>query len=496
MSRLLLRRAGGPPGLSAPPVRLGHSPPPSQLTLGSRICAAAGSLELLAAGSVQRAVAPPLPPPSQPQALPSSHEVSGSLGVRAGSRMGSQGSSHSSQSLPPTPPSTQITLPPAITEQQPGVSSVAPSLAMMPAVTPSGAEVLFSPITALSQPLVPPPPPAPERSRARRGRSSSSSSSRESRRRHGSHRHRSRRRSGDSAWSRRSRSSRWRSPSSSEGSVAASGESVRRVRVQRNRRTSGRSSRAQSLVLAPSLQPEVPVPGPAVAPIPPPSGIPILSPGSGTGGPGMPPAPVGFGGQQLMSLVRSSVSPATWQTHGNSWVQWWGIVGERDVGARDDLRLEVTVEWLLYLRSLRVSAAVAQRRLSGIAFHFKLRGWSDVTKHFVIRQALKGWRKEYVSRESRRPVSFGLLGKLISLLPQVCSSPFEVSLFSGSFSLAFFAALRVVEIGVQAVGPVVLVVHAGGNDIGSVPLLELLTLMRSDLERFPSFFREGGCVRA
>ncbi|XP_044136651.1 uncharacterized protein LOC122928152 [Bufo gargarizans] len=160
----------------------------------------------------------------------------------------------------------------------------------------------------------------------------------------------------------------------------------------------------------------------------------------------MPPAPVGFGGQQLMSLVRSSVSPATWQTHGNSWVQWWGIVGERDVGARDDLRLEVTVEWLLYLRSLRVSAAVAQRRLSGIAFHFKLRGWSDVTKHFVIRQALKGWRKKYVSRESRRPVSFGLLGKLISLLPQVCSSPFEVALFSGSFSLAFFAALRVSEL--------------------------------------------------
>ncbi|XP_044130369.1 uncharacterized protein LOC122923581 isoform X2 [Bufo gargarizans] len=49
---------------------------------------------------------------------------------------------------------------------------------------------------------------------------------------------------------------------------------------------------------------------------------------------------------------------------------------------------------------------------------------------------------------------------------------------------------QVVEIGTQAVGPVVLVVHAGGNDIGSVPLLELLTLMRADLERFPSFFRE------
>ncbi|XP_040271179.1 uncharacterized protein LOC120986584 isoform X2 [Bufo bufo] len=49
---------------------------------------------------------------------------------------------------------------------------------------------------------------------------------------------------------------------------------------------------------------------------------------------------------------------------------------------------------------------------------------------------------------------------------------------------------QVVEIGTQAIGPVVLVVHAGGNDIGSVPLLELLTLMRADLERFPSFFRE------
>lgn len=39
-------------------------------------------------------------------------------------------------------------------------------------------------------------------------------------------------------------------------------------------------------------------------------------------------------------------------------------------------------------------------------------------------------------------------------------------------------------------GPVVLVVHAGGNDIGLLRMDELLTLMRADFERIPGFFQE------
>ncbi|XP_044158605.1 uncharacterized protein LOC122944427 isoform X3 [Bufo gargarizans] len=49
---------------------------------------------------------------------------------------------------------------------------------------------------------------------------------------------------------------------------------------------------------------------------------------------------------------------------------------------------------------------------------------------------------------------------------------------------------EVVEIGRRSVGPVILVLHAGGNDLCSQRMLELMALMRSDLERFPAFFPE------
>lgn len=37
---------------------------------------------------------------------------------------------------------------------------------------------------------------------------------------------------------------------------------------------------------------------------------------------------------------------------------------------------------------------------------------------------------------------------------------------------------------------VILLIHAGGKDIGSVRMDELITLMCADLERIPGFFRQ------
>lgn len=47
---------------------------------------------------------------------------------------------------------------------------------------------------------------------------------------------------------------------------------------------------------------------------------------------------------------------------------------------------------------------------------------------------------------------------------------------------------EVVFISRWAQGPVVLVLHVGGNDLGSVPTGELMMFMKADLARFSSFF--------
>lgn len=147
-----------------------------------------------------------------------------------------------------------------------------------------------------------------------------------------------------------------------------------------------------------------------------------------------------------MHMVRSSLAPATWTGYGKAWEEWLSLADGRRVDASDAVRLEVTVDYFLRLREQGVSAAVAQRRLAGISFNFKLRGWVDITKNFVLRQALKGWRREVVRRDCRRPISFSLLIQLLEATASCCSSAYEAVLFQACFCLAFFAALRVGEL--------------------------------------------------
>ncbi|CAJ0965218.1 unnamed protein product, partial [Ranitomeya imitator] len=47
---------------------------------------------------------------------------------------------------------------------------------------------------------------------------------------------------------------------------------------------------------------------------------------------------------------------------------------------------------------------------------------------------------------------------------------------------------EIVRIARVASSPAIVVIHAGGNDLASSPLAELLTLIRSDMDKFPSFF--------
>lgn len=147
-----------------------------------------------------------------------------------------------------------------------------------------------------------------------------------------------------------------------------------------------------------------------------------------------------------MSLVGSSVAPATWAGHGKSWDEWMALLGDRTLPRDRETLLGITLSYMINLREKGVSASVAQRKLAGVRFHLLLRGRLDVTKDFIIRQSLKGWKKERVVRESRRPVSFSLLNKLLGILAELCVSAFEVALFRASFTLAFFGALRVGEL--------------------------------------------------
>ncbi|KAM8960554.1 uncharacterized protein RCH25_036277 [Pelodytes ibericus] len=84
--------------------------------------------------------------------------------------------------------------------------------------------------------------------------------------------------------------------------------------------------------------------------------------------------------------------------------------------------------------------------MSAVAAYFKFSGDPDVTKEFLVRQALRGYRRGFKQLDSRRPVTFSILLRILEALPLVCSSPFENVLFALAFSWAFFGAFRVGEL--------------------------------------------------
>lgn len=135
--------------------------------------------------------------------------------------------------------------------------------------------------------------------------------------------------------------------------------------------------------------------------------------------------------------------------------------------ASDDPEVENAVLYFI-IRDFEkgISAAAINRELAGLAFLFKWQGRRDHTKDFWLRQAVKGYRKEYKQRDGRRPVSFEMLKQLMLSLEMVCRSIYERVLFKAAFALAFFGALRVSEL----VSPSKAI--PGGLMHGEVKLLE------------------------
>ncbi|XP_056407274.1 uncharacterized protein LOC130298362 isoform X1 [Hyla sarda] len=185
---------------------------------------------------------------------------------------------------------------------------------------------------------------------------------------------------------------------------------------------------------------------PAVVPAQMVPGLPEVVPNCRAGGSVMPAFGLGPSDRRLMPLLKSSMAASTWSGHGKAWADWCLLVAGRNVAECLDTRLAVTVDYLLLLRSANLSALVARRRLSGVSFYFRLLGWEDVTKRFLIQQSLKGWQRTHVRKDLRRPVSYALLVSLLQAAASCCSSAFEATLYSAAFCVAFFGALQVGEL--------------------------------------------------
>lgn len=105
------------------------------------------------------------------------------------------------------------------------------------------------------------------------------------------------------------------------------------------------------------------------------------------------------------------MSAATWSAYSKVWKKW------QDLLARVGVKM-VSMEYpaVLYLICLnfeqRVSVSAINRKLAGLVFLFKIWDVQDFTKTFLVWQALKGYRRGFRNRDSRRLVIFSILQDL------------------------------------------------------------------------------------
>ncbi|KAM3921505.1 uncharacterized protein RB166_010897 [Leptodactylus fuscus] len=145
-------------------------------------------------------------------------------------------------------------------------------------------------------------------------------------------------------------------------------------------------------------------------------------------------------------LVRQSLADSTWDGYSQCWSEWEDLVRQLN-GDGVGVDWDATVLYFVGSAFVNgVSSSGLSRRLAALAFWFKWRGLQDFTKSFLVRQAVRGFKRGLSRRDRRRPLPFGILNELLGVLGDVCGSEYEVLLFRLAFSLAFFGAFRVSEL--------------------------------------------------
>ena len=103
--------------------------------------------------------------------------------------------------------------------------------------------------------------------------------------------------------------------------------------------------------------------------------------------------------------------------------------------------------WFIAFHHTKGSAfSTITNYLSAISYYHKIYNMEDNTKQFIIKNMLKGYKKNKSHKDSRFPITIDILTKFPDTLNIVCKSRYETALFKAAFCLSFFGLLRISEV--------------------------------------------------
>ena len=108
--------------------------------------------------------------------------------------------------------------------------------------------------------------------------------------------------------------------------------------------------------------------------------------------------------------------------------------------------VQQVASYVAYLSLLGRAPATIATYISAISYKHKIALQQDPTSNFLVKKLIEGAKSRTGRRiDSRRPVTYELLVKLLNALPFICNNRYESALFQAAFATAYFAFLRVGE---------------------------------------------------
>ena len=151
--------------------------------------------------------------------------------------------------------------------------------------------------------------------------------------------------------------------------------------------------------------------------------------------------------EEASRLLHNSLATNTHSTYNTALQQFTNFRIQYNLAQSWPAPVDQLLHYLAFMSVQGRSFRTTQLYVSAISHFHKLQGHFDTTKVYIVFKTLQGIRKTLgIPKDIRVPISLQLLANIIQVLPTICRSPYESSLFIAAYCLAYFGLLRISEV--------------------------------------------------
>ncbi|XP_061485485.1 uncharacterized protein LOC133385914 [Rhineura floridana] len=149
---------------------------------------------------------------------------------------------------------------------------------------------------------------------------------------------------------------------------------------------------------------------------------------------------------EIEAAIASVLAPSTQRAYQRSFGKFQAFRAGSALPLAWPIPLSHLLQFMLYLKGQNISVSTIAGHLSALAFISKARGMQDHSVDFRVRKVLEGWSHSAPrATDRRRPITPNVLLQILPLFSSLCSSQYELHLFTAVTLMMFYGALYTIQ---------------------------------------------------